>query len=272
MTPSPQQAAAGGESLTGGESPTRADVWLAELSPGEDVRAWALLDQAERERAGRFRSAADRWAYVSAHAQLRRILGRFLHEDPGRLSINRTCLICGDRAHGKPRLDGGAGMAGPSFNMARRGLLGLYVVAAAGVEVGIDLELVSNGPWERIESAYLSPSERSALQAAAAGGAGGKPEVLQASEDRRRASLWVRKEACLKALGRGLATDPRRCEVGIERAGGTGGTDAGSAWTPVVFEDGPVIHVRDLDVTEGYVAAVAAALPLAIHEASFWRS
>jgi len=272
MTPSPRQAPAVGE------SPTWADVWLAELSPGEDGEAWALLDRAERERAGRFRSPADRWAYVSAHAQLRRILGGFLEEDPGRLSINRTCLICGDLTHGKPRLDAGPGIAGLSFNMARRGLLGLYVVAAPEMEVGIDLELVSNGPWERIESAYLSPSERSALRAAAADGTGGGPGALQESEDRRRALLWVRKEACLKALGRGLATDPRRCEVGAGGTAGTdgtdgaGGTDGGSGWTRVVFEEGPVMHVRDLDVTEGYVAAVAAPVPVPVNEASFWRS
>ena len=56
-----------------------------------------------------------------------------------------------------------------------------------------------------------------------------------------RARLWVRKEAALKADGRGLSVDPRTVDVRRQ---------------PVVLPGG-VVQVSDIAVPDGWAGAVA---------------
>ncbi len=162
-------------------------VWHAELdvAPGALADLERTLEPAERERAGRFHRPLHRDRYVASRAALRRILGLTLGRAPESIRF-------GAGPHGKPRLE--PPEADLRFNLSHAGGHAL-VAAATGREVGVDLE----DPGREVEvdaivRRFFGPAERAAL--------------LGLAEERRRAAFfqaWVRKEAWLKAMGRGLS-------------------------------------------------------------------
>ena len=100
---------------------------------------------------------------------------------------------------GKPRLSGSS----LDFNLAHAGGEALIGISSE-VEVGVDLEIERPVP-EAIAFAkeYLSASER--------GGWHRQPAIAR---DRWLLDCWTRKEACLKALGTGLACPPAAISAG----------------------------------------------------------
>ena len=145
----------------------------------------ARLTDAERERAVRFRRHADRDRFVIGRSTRRELLA-------GRLGIDPAALVFEEGRHGKPRLspDGGPG---PYFNSSHSGQWVLHAVA--DVEVGIDVEEIRPEFAELDDFAWvLSDAERAFVLAAA------PPQRAAAL-----ATVWVRKEAYVKALGEGLS-------------------------------------------------------------------
>ncbi len=137
------------------------------------------------------------------------------------LSITRVCERCGDPAHGRPRMTGGAG---PSFNVSHTDGLALVALGPAGVRVGVDVERVRERP-------HLDQLARRVLADGVYAEWRGLPEV-----GRVRAFLqaWTAKEAYLKATGLGIVT--RLAEV----------PDAVDGWT-----------IAPVDAGAGYVGAIA---------------
>jgi hypothetical protein len=131
----------------------------------------------------------------SATAGVRAVLGD--------VAIVRTCAFCGDSRHGKPRVAGG-----PPFSASASE--GLAVVAVADSDVGVDVERSRGADVLEGAGLVLAPGERAAA---------GDPAAFL--------SLWTRKEAYLKGIGRGLVEDPTRVTFGSEDAAG---------WAPVVHD------------------------------------
>jgi 4'-phosphopantetheinyl transferase len=163
-------------------------LWCAypgDLQAEEVLRECAaLLDEAERARAGRFRFERHAGAYIASQALARIALS---HEHPllpaaWRLSAN---------AYGKPSAEPECGLR---FNLSNCDELVVCLVAR-GAEVGVDTE-----PWGRAnEIAALAPevfSRREQEQLAA---------LPEAERPDRALSLWTLKEAYIKARGRGLS-------------------------------------------------------------------
>jgi 4'-phosphopantetheinyl transferase len=150
-----------------------------------------------------------------ARQALREILAGYLGGAP-----ETVALVLGER--GKPRL---AGPAPPlSFNLSHSGRLALVAVAAAGVEVGIDVErLRPRRDLTRLAARWLPPGDAEAVAAAPEGG---REEVFYAA--------WTRHEARAKCTGAGL-----------------GG--------PL---PGPEVAALGLEIDRGYAAALAAFRPL----------
>jgi 4'-phosphopantetheinyl transferase len=189
-------------------------VYLADLTRPADT---GVLDEVENSRAARFAFDADRRRYAAAHAVLRHILARYLACAPAEVRYAFG-------PQGKPALAGGAGL---EFNMSHSGDLALYAVTR-GRAVGVDIERVRLQVGRELAGAgFLTPSETQALLAL--------PDV-----ERPRAffTVWTRKEACLKATGKGLSAPLNSLSV----------------WP----QPDPPFHVLDLDVGEDYAAAVAA--------------
>lgn len=185
--------------------------------------ASGLLDQAERARVQRRHRARDRELATLAYAFHRLLLARVLECPPAAVPLRRDALGC-------PRLD--AGGAHTSLSHAD----GLVALAVSGAPVGVDIEPAARtAAMDEIATRVAHPRELAAAQAL--------PEA-----ERRRAllSLWVRKEALLKAAGIGMAVEMDAFEAPAGRLLPLPGAVAGSAELRV-FEGGD------------FIAAVAAA-------------
>jgi len=132
--------------------------------------------------------------------------------------LTRRCSACGSRTHGRPELvltapDGALGDRGAppalSVSIARGRDVAVAAVAhASGTHaIGIDLECVGEA---------LSPGFATVLMA-------DEERAKHATSDQALLRTWVRKESVVKAIGTGLATDPR--EIVLDGLDLTSGPD-----------------------------------------------
>lgn len=149
-----------------------------------------LLDAGERERADRKRQPAP---FVTGHALVRRTLGTLLDRDPASLAFERRCATCGSDRHGKPSL---TDVSGWHFSLSYTARVAVVAVARE-VEVGVDVEELTDADFDGFAPATLSRDE-------APGFVGLEGNDLLVARTR----VWARKEAVLKATGRGLVVDP----------------------------------------------------------------
>jgi 4'-phosphopantetheinyl transferase len=171
-----------------------------------DLKIWAinldgrngdltLLSRDERMRAYRLRRPQDRERSFEAHCAIRRILALELDVDPRCLEFDTTTV-------GKPFLT--RPVQDLEFNLSHSGRHGLIAVAKDR-SVGVDIEI--RRPIRDLFGVALqiaTPHETKLLKQLPTN------QVHFAFFD-----LWARKEAVLKAIGRGLFIDPRKVEVGI---------------------------------------------------------
>lgn len=195
--------------------------------PAERVEALrAHLDQEEAARADRFLVPRIGRRFTVARGTLREILGEALQVPPAQVEF-----AYGE--HGKPAVPG------LWFNLSHSGDRAL--VALADREVGVDLEeLRTNVEFRRLAIRFFSPLEREALEAV-------PDEGLPLAFFR----LWTRKEAYLKACGKGLALPLASFAVPM----GPLAAPAPMLWAEDPAEVGRW-RVRDVDVGAGYVGAV----------------
>jgi 4'-phosphopantetheinyl transferase len=143
------------------------------------------LSPLERERAGRFHFEIDRRRFVSARGALRGLLAAQLDLSPTDVPIESDSL-------GKPRLAARLG-SDLRFNLSHTAGRALYSFAV-GRELGVDAEALR--PLSDMDA--LAHDVFSAAELA---------EWLAVPLDRRVEAFfngWTRKEAFVKALGRGL--------------------------------------------------------------------
>lgn len=181
-----------------GDSQARSvvDVWRVALDVDERRRQAlaGALSPAEQERAARLRAPTSRHRYVVAHGTLRAVLARYLDQDPGSVP-----LATGE--HGKPFLATGDDLR---FNLSRAGGRAL-IAFARGCEVGVDLEhLDRRVDHEGLARRFFSTAERAQL-------------ATLPPQQRRLAFFagWTRKEAFVKATGRGLSLSLHRFSVSL---------------------------------------------------------
>ena len=220
-------------------SPADAHVWHVPLDNRQLARgATSILSEGERDRQRRFVTEELRVSYGVAHVALRRILARYVHEPPEHLDF-------GENASGKPYLTAHPGV---EFNLAHSGGLALVAVAR-GRPIGVDIEHWK-GHVEHFEVAdyCFSPNERATLHSL-----GTQGEIEQGFY-----SAWSRKEAYLKALGIGVTTGLDHFDVSLAPGAPAAlledrrDPQAKASW---VF--------RDVEVPEGYSAALVVRAPLA---------
>ena len=152
-------------------------------APLNDAGPYApLLTPEERDRASRFRLARVRDQFVAARGQLRALLGHYL-----RLPPQQVLVLYADG--GKPHLPPGFPL---QFNLSHTDGLAVYAVGQA--RVGVDVERCRPIPdADGLVTRFFSRRECEQFHALSA-------------DDRPAAFLraWTRKEAVLKAIGRGV--------------------------------------------------------------------
>ncbi|MGR0184946.1 4'-phosphopantetheinyl transferase family protein [Azospirillum aestuarii] len=152
----------------------------------------ALLSPDETARAARFATEELRTRCVLRRGLLRHRLGWVLGRDP-------ATLVFAYGPMGKPFLPGG-----PAFNLADcKDHVLIAIAPLETVELGVDVErLRSVADAAGIAERFFAPEERDAFAAL--------PDALR---DEAFLNGWTRKEAFIKATGRGLSTPLDRFAV-----------------------------------------------------------
>ena len=154
-------------------------AWLDQQGPLD-----RFLSSHELQRASRFRSPLHRRRYVNGRGLLRMLLAEHVGIDPKRLD-----LVASD--HGKPRL---STHPEAPFNMAHSENLAIYAFASDGEEVGVDIEVIRSVDELGLAKVCFSDLEQNALN-----------QLAPAARLGAFFNGWVRKEAIIKADGRGMS-------------------------------------------------------------------
>jgi 4'-phosphopantetheinyl transferase len=152
-----------------------------------------LLSADELARAARFRRAVDRDRYVAARGLLRRLLAERAPQSPAEIRLEIG-------PQGKPAL---ADPGGVAFNISHSGRDALFAFSTEG-QVGVDLERVRPLDPLALAASCFSVAERA--------------ELGELPAARRLGAFfdgWVRKEAVIKADGRGVSLGLDRFSVAL---------------------------------------------------------
>jgi 4'-phosphopantetheinyl transferase len=151
----------------------------------------SLLDAGERQRAAAFKNVQAGQRYIAVRGLLRTTLVDYVDGDAASLRFTTN-------AHGKPELLGEA----LAFNLSHSAdRLAIAVTSLA--HIGVDIERVKPRPaLAEVAARCFAAPELAAWQAVAA--------QQQLREFYR---LWTKKEAFVKAVGRGLALGLEQCEL-----------------------------------------------------------
>jgi len=212
------------------------DIWVADVHAlADQVQKYAgFLSAEEVGRSARFRDPLNRNRYVVRHGMVRAVLSRYAHSDPAQVEIQYG-------SNGKPHLKKGSNGSGLQFSTSHSGHLNLVAIGRTA-KIGVDIEKISEFPEVReIADRHFTAAE---------------VRELDCSPESRRFEvffkLWTRKEAVLKANGRGL-TLPLDCVDVSTQCGGSG------AWSVQIRQGATEgeFCLTDLKVAPGFAAALA---------------
>ncbi|MET3934203.1 4'-phosphopantetheinyl transferase superfamily protein [Arthrobacter sp. OAP107] len=174
---------------------------------GVDLGQAGILDQAERQLALSFGAGIHRDRFVAGRIALRLHAAAVADVSAGGLRADYLCRECrkDDHVHGMPRYT--PRPSGPvvlaSLSRAEDWCLLAATADDQVLGVGVDLEASTAAGFAGFNEVALSERERQHLQRA-------EPALRPGIQT----LLWTRKEAVLKALGRGLAViDPSLVDV-----------------------------------------------------------
>jgi 4'-phosphopantetheinyl transferase len=211
-------------------------VWAIPLHVSDEMleHLAGTLALVEKKRADAFHFDRDRNRFIVGRGMLRTILGRYLHAQPGVIWFEYG-------AHGKPLLAGRFARSGLQFNLAHCEDLALLAVARGRV-VGIDLERVrAMESAHEMAACFCSPRESAEFQS-----------LSPDQKDEAFFRLWTRKEAWLKASGKGIGQSLEEVEVSF-RAGET------EHFLHLPKEAGTIAtgwHLQELIPTPGFIGAL----------------
>lgn len=221
-------------------------VWTAHLdsfSSSELEEFSGVLDPAEQARAARFHFERDRRHYLSSRGLLRGLLAAALDKPA-------SALVFEYGAHGKPAL------AGPfsqgrilHFNLSHSAGWAMFALAWER-ELGIDLESASRlqrntADLSGLAGRVLSARELSIWQAL--------PDA--AAREGAFLRAWTRKEAYVKATGKGFFDEVNRIEVALDAAAPKPSLTLPSSSRQDETARNWVLH--DLSAPAGFAAALA---------------
>jgi len=193
----------------------------------------SILSADEKTRAARYHREIDRQHYIAARATLRQILGSYLKTEPAALTFAYS-------EKEKPSLGGSEAASGIEFNTSHSGSIALLAFARQR-EIGVDVEQVRRDfDTAKIAERFFSAAEQKQLAAL--------PE-----QQRSDAFFlcWTRKEAYIKATGKGLSLPLHQFDVSLAPQE----QNALLATRPDPHERTKWV-MRDIPVPAGYAAAI----------------
>jgi 4'-phosphopantetheinyl transferase len=218
-------------------------VWRICLEQGDDQldRFRRILEPAELDRAGRFRFERLQRHFIASRGFLRYVLARYLAEQPEDLRFTFN-------SYGKPSL---AGERSLQFNMSHSHEVALVAVTRDAA-VGVDVEHIrSDFASEEIATRFFSHLEVETLKLL--------PKEEQVAAFFR---CWARKEAYIKAIGKGLSQPLDGFDVTLA-------PDEPAALLRRGDDDTITWLMTDIDVGADYASALA--VERAISEITLWH-
>jgi 4'-phosphopantetheinyl transferase len=211
-------------------------VWhvLLDLPNFEIESLLRILSVDELERASKFHFEKDKKRFIASRGILRKILSHYLGVSPQMIRFEYTF-------YGKPVLASKSGEATLCFNLSHSNEFALYAVCQ-GKNIGIDIERVRDDvSVEQISQKFYSHNEISALE-----------NICKNDRFKLFFEYWTRKEALVKAIGKGISFPMEQCDVSLK---------TGSVLSSVIVHGNNVEcscwYVQDLFPSHGYVAAIA---------------
>ncbi|MEG5162036.1 4'-phosphopantetheinyl transferase superfamily protein [Microcoleus sp. AT3-A2] len=174
-------------------------VWRVSLAQTESClqSLQQTLSADERTKADRFRFPKDRSQFIVSRGALRAILSRYLN-------ISSHILRFEYNPYGKPSLIVAQGGNTLRFNLSHSGNMAVIAITK-NRDIGVDIESINpNFPCLEIAEKFFSPLEHSVLLLL--------PEHLQ---PRAFFTCWTRKEAYIKAVGKGLSIPLNQFDVSL---------------------------------------------------------
>lgn len=209
-------------------------IWWARVASAAAVPV-ASFDADEIQRHTAYLRQVDRDRFAVGVWLSRTLLGRALELPAARVPLRRDCSDCG-KPHGRPRLTG----PGPRVSISHSGEW-IAVAITDSVSVGVDVQECDADSMVAPE-AVLSPRELTGFRV-----------LSRVRHHSAFFTVWTRKEAVLKATGRGLRTPLADVEVTRpDRAAGLLG---------MVDPPKSGISLCDLVAPTGYSAALAVLSP-----------
>ena len=174
-------------------------IWSARLDVTEArLKKWQLfLSPDEIQRAYRFHFAKDQNHFIVARGVLRKILSYYMDKQPYEITFEYN-------KYGKPFIEHDRDSVPLRFNLSHSYGMSVYAIAA-GRKVGIDIEYIrENFSDMEIAERFFSPDEVAVLKSL--------PKKLQ-----KQAFFlcWTRKEAFIKAKGKGLSIPLDQFDVSL---------------------------------------------------------
>jgi 4'-phosphopantetheinyl transferase len=217
------------------------DIWAFPTIASDVViaRLETVLNRDELQRAACFRFPHLRRSFVLARGTLRCLLGRYLQSDPGAVRF----VYC---TNGKPEVVSTTGLR---FNMTHSGRLAMIAMTAE-CDIGVDLEVIRQlSEFQCLADRFFCPEESSAIRSC--------------PEGEREAAFfccWTRKEAYLKATGRGLSAPLNQFCVSAH-------SDGPSRFINTEGDTEQDWIIESLRLRPGYAAAIAyrSSTPRQIH-------
>jgi len=191
------------------------------------------LSSDESQRAARFKFSIDRQRFIAGRGLLRSITGAYLECDPSAVPIAYGQF-------GKPHLAMRPGPKSIFFNLSHSGALAVFAFGR-GRELGVDVEQVDcKIDFHQVSNQFFTSQEVADIMAQPRHG-----------QHLRFFEFWTRKEALLKALGRGLSMDLRDLDVSAI------GAAAGHAHPQWLADPKTRWSVRQFVPLPGYIGALA---------------
>ena len=218
-------------------------VWRVALDQPDDKldRFRRTLEPDEINRASRFHFEKHRQHFIVARGFLRSVVARYLEMQPEELRFSYG-------AYGKPALASGRLLR---FNLSHSHEVALLAVAL-DLELGVDVEHIrADFASEEIARRFFSRAEVEVFNAL--------PQEEQVAAFFR---CWTRKEAYIKAIGKGLSQALDAFDVTLA-------PDVQPALLRAEEDDVSRWLLRNVDVGEGYAGALAVERPVA--EVRFFR-
>lgn len=211
-------------------NPDVIDLWHGELSldSGAYDNFWSVLDIPEKARAEKMTNHAQQQRYVETHGRLKYLLALYVNEAPEKIRLNKT-------PHGKPYL---ADKPEIVFNLSHSGNM-MVIGVSNHCNLGVDIEVCQpRSNFSALVKKCFADEETSYWNKL--------PEAQKIVEFYR---FWTRKEAFVKAIGRGIPLGLNSCVINPEKP---------TAFLRIPAECGPVSdwRLQNMDLSKNSCCAV----------------